>query len=195
MANVFAIHSVGQSIADYLSKTYPAELSGPHPCQFRVVASAELEKSSPFSTTTVSIYLYRLTVNEYVRNSQRAISPTDVNIPLALDLHYLVTAWADDFLTEHLVLAWAMRQLYQRQTLTAAELSPEAGWTAADVITLVPAEISIQDIMRIWDVFEPKYRLSTTYIARAVCIDADLDLATYKPVVAKRDEYDKQEGP
>ncbi len=195
MANVFAIHSVGQSIADYLSRTYPTSLSADHPCTFRVVASADLVKTEEFANTTVSIYLYRITMNEHLRNSSRAISATDVNVPLSVDLHYMITAWANDFLTEHLIIAWTMRQLQQRQTLTAAELSPEAAWGPADLITLVPAEISTQDIMRIWDVFEPKYRLSVTYVARAVRIDIDLDSGTYKPVVAKRDEYQKQEGP
>lgn len=193
MANVFAIHSVGQSIADYLSKTYPPTLSGPHPCQFRVAASSELEQADPFSTTTISIYLYRVTVNEFLRGSARAIAPNDVNIPLSLDLHYLITAWAEDFLTEHLIMAWAMRQLYHRQTLTAAELSPEAEWGPADVITLLPAEMSMPDMMRLWDVFEPKYRLSATYVARAVRIDTDLDLETYPPVVSRRNQYEKQE--
>src|SRR5581483_6001826 len=195
MANVFAIHSVGQSIAYYLSKTYPKELSDPRPCAFRVVASHDLVKAEEFANTTISIYLYRITVNEYLRNAARAISPTDVNVPLTLDLHYLITAWANDFLTEHLIMAWAMRALYQRQTLTAAELSPEANWGPSDIVTLVPSELSTQDVMRIWDVFEPKYRLSVTYVARAVRIDADLDRASYKPVVARREEYDKQEGP
>jgi hypothetical protein len=193
LANVFAIHSVGQSIADYLSKTYPPTLSGPHPCQFRVVASAEMMQSNEFANTTVSIYLYRITVNEFLRGAARAVAPNDVNIPLSLDLHYLITAWADDFLTEHLIMAWTLRQLYYRQTLTAAELSPEADWGPSDVITLLPAEMSMPDMMRLWDVFEPKYRLSVTYVARAVRIDTDLDVASYQPVVSRRNQYENKE--
>jgi hypothetical protein len=154
-----------------------------------------MAKQNEFATTTVTIYLFRITVNEFLRGSARAAAPNDANIPLTVDLHYLVTAWASDFLTEHLIMAWAMRQLYYRQTLTPAELSPEAEWGPSDVITLLPAEMSMPDMLRLWDVFQPKYHLSVTYVARAVRIDTDIDVTEYQPVVARRNQYTKLETP
>lgn len=126
MANVFAIYSVGESIADYLAKTYPVELSGTHPCQFRAVSSVELNKTDTFTSTSVSLFCYRVTVNEFLRNQSRAAGTSESQTPLSLDLHYLLTIWADDHLTEQLVLGWTMKALYQRQMLTASISRPTA---------------------------------------------------------------------
>jgi hypothetical protein len=194
MASVFAIYSVGESIADYLSKTFPAELSAQHGCQFRSVSSAELNKDDEFSTTTVSLYLYRVTVNEQLRNASRSIGSNDSDIPLSIDLHYLLTVWAADHLTEHLVLAWAMSQLYRRQVLTASDLSPDGGWGPGDVIQLLPEELPVTDMMRIWDALAPKYRTSASYVARAVRLDVERDEKPGRAVVARRDAYQKVEA-
>jgi len=35
----------------------------------------------------------------------------------------------------------------------------------------MPADLSLEDILRIWDELGPKYRLSVAYIARVVRID------------------------
>ena len=187
MANVYAIHSVGTSIADYLAKTYPKELSDAHPCQFRVISSFELSKSEDFaSTTTLTLFLYRVTINEQLRNTAKPATALTWDIPLSLDLHFMATVWANDFLTEHLITAWTMRQLYTRPTLSAADLSPEAEWGPGEIVQLVPEEISLHDLMRIWDAFEPKYRLSYTYVARVVRLDAEFPRSVGQPVVAKR---------
>jgi hypothetical protein len=194
VATVFGVYSLGESIADYLSKTYPTALSTDHPCKFRSVSSVELNRDNEFANTTVSIYLYRLTVNEFLRNSPRTSGALDQGIPLSLDLHYLVTAWATNHLDEHLVLTWALRQLYKRQTLTPSELSPEGGWSPDEIVQLLPEEIPTADMMRIWDALEPKYRLSVSYVARAVRVDLDGDDLTPAglPVVARRDQYTKR---
>ena len=57
--------------------------------------------------------------------------------------------------------------------LDASSLSPEAGWGANEVIQVIPAELSTEDVMRIWDALDPSYRLSVSYIARLVRLDPD----------------------
>lgn len=47
-------------------------------------------------------------------------------------------------------------------------------------------------MMRIWDALESKYRVSVSYVARAVRID-DESHSLGKPVVARRDQYAKLE--
>jgi hypothetical protein len=69
--------------------------------------------------------------------------------------------------------------------MDVSSLSPEAAWGPGDVIQLIPAELSNEDIMRIWDAIEPTYRLSVSYIARVVLIDPDIH-PERRPVVATR---------
>ena len=68
MANVFAIHSVGNSIVTYLRNSYPRALAGQDmpDCSFDLVSSGELA-GEPGDATRITLYLYRITVNEHSR--------------------------------------------------------------------------------------------------------------------------------
>lgn len=186
MANVFAIHSVGNSIATYLRNSYPRTMAGldmPE-CAFDLVSSGELAGEAD-DATRITLYLYRVTVNEHHRQRQAASTAVTHPPPLGLDLHFLMSAWAGNARDEQTVLAWAIRQLHVSPILDASSLSPEAGWTASDVIQVIPAELSTEDIMRIWDALDPAYRLSVSYVARLVRLDPDTH-ADERVVVATR---------
>ena len=189
MANVQAIHSVGHSLVTYLRNTYPTEASGQEmpECTFALLSSGEMADTPPDSTR-VTLYLYRVTVNEHLRQQRPDRMSPEQQAPLGLDLHFLLTAWAGNAQDELLPLAWAMRQLYEHPILDASALSREAGWGPDEVIQIIPSELSTEDMMRIWDALEPAYRLSVSYIARRVRIDPD-QLVDSVPVLATRFTY------
>ena len=193
MANQFAIHSVGESLRKYLESSYPEPLRTNHSCSFRLLSSGELTDTGNFGTT-LSLYLYRVTMNEHLRNVPRINHTFDASAPLAVDLHYLMTVWANNALAEHTILSWAMRELYQHPILDKSSLSSEAEWSPADIIQLIPAELSNEDIMRIWDAVDPPYHLSVSYIARVVRIDVDA-FESSRAVVANRFTYLNPEVP
>ena len=186
MANVFAIHSVCGSIATFLQNTYPASHHGiaMPSCSFEVLSSNQMAGTLE-DTNRISLFLYRTTVNEHSRQQRPPSALHARAAPLSLDLHVLVSAWSNSALDEQVMLAWTMRQLHLYPLLDASSLTPEAGWDASEVIQIVPAELSTEDIMRIWDAVEPSYRLSASYIARTVRLDPD-ELPEDRPVVATR---------
>lgn len=185
MANVRAVYSVGNSIVTFLRNTYPESMPA---CGFELVSSGQLAGEIE-ETTRVTLYLYRVTVNEHGRGQRRSGSE---RAPLGLDLHYLLSAWAATPLDEQLTLAWAMRALHEAPVLDASSLSPEAGWARDEIVQVLPAELSTEDVMRIWDALDPAYRLSVSYVARVVVLDPDLDTAEYPRVVARRLSYGKE---
>lgn len=193
MANLHAIHSVGSSIVTYLRNAYPEPLRTEHACDFRLISSSELAGNEEFGTM-LSLFLYRITINEHLRNRQRTGSFTDTIPPLSVDLHYLVSVWATSPLSEHVILAWTMNRLHQHPILDASSLSPDGGWQPGDFIHIIPAELTNEDIMRIWDALDPAYRLSVSYIARAVRIDPD-DTTSLMPVVATQFGWGEYESP
>jgi len=186
MANVAAIHSVGNSIAAFLRNTYPARIGDMDmpACGFELVSSGQLAAEAE-EGTRITLYLYRITVDEHSRLARRQGGVRD-HAALSLDLHFLLTAWAANPLDEQLSMAWAMRQLHQAPVLDASTLSPEAGWQRDEVIQVIPSELSNEDIMRIWDALHPSYRLSTSYVARVVRLDPDADTEVHPPVVERR---------
>jgi hypothetical protein len=187
MANVFAIHSVGNSIVTYLRNAYPQQIDGVDlpDCSFELVSGGQLVGEIE-ETTRITLYLYRITVDEHQRQNRRPGASNASPPPLNVDLHYLMTAWAANPLDEQVPMAWAMRQLHRVPVLDLAVLSPEGGWGRDEVVQVLPAELSTEDIMRIWDALEPSYRLSTTYVARVVRLDPDTDDELFAPVVARR---------
>lgn len=187
MANVFAVHSVGHSIVTFLRNTYPAELAGRAMpgCTFALVSAGELAADAD-EGTRITLFLYRIGVNEHGRQSRHLRDGAEGVGPLGVDLHYLLSAWGATAFDEQVTLAWALRQLHQFPVLDASSLAPEAGWGHDEVIQIVPSELATEDVMRIWDALTPSYRLSVSYVARLVRLDPEAGADTARPVVAGR---------
>jgi hypothetical protein len=192
VATIQAIHSVGASLVRYLESTYPPALRTRLPCQFSLLSSGELSGAQERGTT-VSLFCHRITTNQDLRNTPAAHAARDGLPPLALDLHFLLTIWADNAVAELTLMGWSARQLYLHQTLTQSDLNPDGGWGADDHIQIIPAEMTSEDMMRIWDALDPPYRLSTSYVARVIRIDPD-DSPTGRAVVARRLRYSDEGG-
>lgn len=196
MANLAAIRSVGSSLAEFLNRTFqaaafPADVNKPN-ATFSVVSSGGIQEQEDPSNlgTSVLIFLYRVSVDPHLRNSGRLSAPDMAPPPLSVALHYLFTFWSNSAENEHLLAGWTMRQLQSLPLLDATILSPEARWSAEEVVQVIPEELSNEDLMRIWDALTPGYRLSLGYVARVVRIDPEEAAApAYAPVVATRFHY------
>ena len=190
MANFRAVYSVGKAIADYLDQNYPAELKNAGlKCTFRPVASAEIATEDTNALDqTLSIFLHRITRNEQLRSPSRLVGRPDEQPTLFLDLHYLLTYWGSNAEAEQTILGWVMQQLEINPVLDSSILAKNANWDATETVQLIPANLSLEDILRIWDALGPKYRLSVAYLARFVRIDRQIVPAG--PVVATRFRLD-----
>lgn len=170
MANVFSIHSVGESIVRLLRDAYPQTIGGTSlpACTFELVSSGQINTYAG-SATRLTLYLYRTSV----RDPSRSRDPVTEPAPLLLDLHFLLSAWASNPLDEQVAMAWAMRELHQHPVLGMSQLSANGGWAESESIEITPMALSNEDLMRIWNALEPAYRLSAAYVARIVRLDPD----------------------
>ena len=195
MANYSAIYSVGNSIAQYLQNQYPPDLATNFACQFKLISSTEIATedsgSSPLDQT-VSIFLHRITINENFRAATVLKDSSKTQPVIFLDLHYLLTYWGTSAQAEQVVLGWAVQQLQSSPILDNSILTSDGGWSATESVQLVMADLSLEDILRIWDALGPKYRLSVAYLARVVRIDRAITPGG--PVVATRFNFELQGG-
>jgi hypothetical protein len=103
---------------------------------------------------------------------------------LALDLHYLLTAYgAGDSETDaQHVLAHAMSVMHDtgyipRETIRAVVTAAGSVVAAADLadqiepVRLTPQLLTDEDLFRLWSMFQTKYRLSVGYTASVVLIE------------------------
>ena len=186
MANHLAIHSFCQSLADFLSlrhATYQPPVGVPAlpSAHFTVLSSSTFSASTAVPERTVSLFVHRVAINNHLRNT-RTNSPIG---PLGLDLHFLLTVWAENASDELVLLAWAMRELHQHAFLDRSSLSDDANWASDEQITILPTDLPAEEMARIWEAAQRGYRLSYPFIARVIRIDIDRtpDAA---PVVAKQ---------
>jgi hypothetical protein len=190
MANIEAVYAVGNSLVTSLRNRYQLLAEKPvGDCGFSLLSSADLSKEDPkfldSHPTNLSLFLHRVTISEHGRNTSQLPSKDYTRPPLTVDLHFLMTAWSDEALFEQVILAWSMQQLHQHPILEASSLSP-ANWQPEDRVQVIPTDLSLEDIMRIWDSLQPSYRLSVAYVARVVRIDSAEDPQQAPPVVTRR---------
>lgn len=190
MADYQAVFAVGDALAKYLQNNYDPAVVG-FPCTFKLVSSAEIANEDTTKLDkTISIYLHRITTDENFRYVTRLQdSPTEQPV-LFLDLHYLFTYWdasAEGAEAEQKILTWTMQQLQSHPILDSSVLSLSSaapGWDLTESIQLMPADLSLQDILNIWEALGPTYRLSVSYVVRVVRVDRTITPGM--PVVATR---------
>jgi hypothetical protein len=140
----------------------------------------------------LTILLYRVDFNKTMRAAWSAVGNADGRGYLALDLHYLLTPWADNAEHQHMIVGRAMQALERTPVLSGPTLySPNLPLPAyagepknapTDAVQILLEEISTEALMRTFDSLPSDYRLSVPYVARVVRIDTAESIVT-PPVV------------
>jgi Pvc16 N-terminal domain len=128
----------------------------------------------------LSILLYRVDFNKAMRAAWSSVGTADGRGHLPLDLHFLLTPWADNAEHEHLIIGRAMQAIefspmlsgplfYQPELPDGYEDEPRA--TPAEAVQVLLEEISTEALMRTFDSLPCDYRLTVPYVARVARID------------------------
>jgi len=146
----------------------------------------------------LNLFLYQVTPNLGWRNA--GLPSRDGNgvrlsaAPLALDLHYLLTAYGSQDLNSEILLGYAMQLLHETPVLTRAQLrnvlgapspvnglidplpSPFGPLSAIDLadqielIKITPVFLSTEDLSKMWTAMQARYRPTMAYMASVVLI-------------------------
>lgn len=134
------------------------------------------------SRPALTLFLYRVDFNKTMRAAWSGVSLADGRSHLALDLHFLLTAWADNAENEHLVLGRALQAIEDTPILSGPLLMIATDWAPNESLQLVLEDIDTEALMRIFDSLPVDYRLSVPYVARVIRIDGSR-LPAEPPVV------------
>jgi len=127
--------------------------------------------SNSIGTRALSIFLYRVDFNRVMRAAWAGTTERDGRAHLGLDLHYLITPWADNAVDEHRILGRAMQCLDSTPILSGPLLHSSGEWDAGEAIQIVLEEVSNEAVMRMFDSLPTEYRLSVPYVARVMRLD------------------------
>ncbi|MEO8448323.1 MAG: DUF4255 domain-containing protein [Gemmatimonadota bacterium] len=170
-----AIAATSRTILGLLEGSYPSDFGK---LTFALVhASAYQGAPIPAGFT---LCLYRVGINGPLRRVPRT-GPNGIRFrpSLALDLHYLLTPWADNVETQQSLLGWGMRRIEDNPILTAGMLNHAAGppnvFASHETVELVFDPLALADFSNLWDKLEPRMQTSVTYIARMILIDSEIE--------------------
>jgi hypothetical protein len=174
MANSDVLASVSRTIVARLtaglgSLTPPG---GPPP----VVTLDDLAKLPPHDPPRVTVFLYDIVEEATVRNRAKTTELVGGQLlvrkqPLALCLHYMITAWGGDRETEQALLGRVLQVLYDDAILDGPELLGVLSGTDSELRVSL-ATMRLDDRARVWWAINLPYRLSVNYEVRVVDIDA-----------------------
>ncbi len=185
MAGFAGIAAVGKSLERFLNAGFEEEQQDADPQRWLVPnkkTKAVLVRTSDFEESVVgtnigspalSIFLYRVDFNKMMRAAWSAVGSQDGFAHLPLDLHFLLTPWADNAEFEHRILGKAMQCLETTPMLSGPLLypSPFVNWAPNESLQIVLEEVSTEALMRTFDSLPTDYRLSVPYIARIARLD------------------------
>lgn len=177
--------------------------------------------SGPNAKSQLNLFLHQVTPNAALRNSglpsrdgrgQRLGNP-----PLALDLHYLVTAYGSDELHAEILLGYAMYLLHERpvmerkairtavagstvdtsilplayQALSAADLADQL-----EQVKIIHDPMSTEEMSKLWSAMQAHYRTSAAYTVTVVLIEAQKATRSALPVLTRgpRDADGRETG-
>jgi hypothetical protein len=179
VATYHAIAALGESLVDYLrdASRQTVEFST---IGVELYQASNLQK--PDIKDGVSLYLYSVAVNGTWRNRSPRVGRDGKRYrpSLPLDLHYLLTPWADSAGRQQRLLGWCMRQLEDVSILPAGLLNhhgPEHDtFDPAETVELICEPLTLDDMGNIWEAFKTNLQLSAAYVARMIAIDSEIPL-------------------
>ncbi len=175
MADHRAITAVVEALIQQLRDNYEAaDFNSDLQLEFKAYVAKDFTQPM---TAGVSLFLYRIFPNSVHRTpvGHSRVDGQNIKTQLPLDLHFLLTAWAQDASLQYTIAGWMMRELEDIPVLPAGLLNqhyPDL-FHEDETVTVTPVELTTEELFRIWDVIvNHAYQISVPYVARIVKIDS-----------------------
>lgn len=162
-------------------------------------------------SSQLNVFLYQVTPNTGWRNeglpSRDATGRNRLsNAPLALDLHYLITAYGSEPLHREILLGYAMQLMHEYPVLTremirtALNPSPDVGTDLppalraladcgladqVESLKISPQFLNSEELSKLWTATQSHYRPSAAYQVSVVLIEAQQSTRPTLPVLTR----------
>lgn len=201
MSNFLAIAAVTAALRRTLHSAVSADNAD---MEFNISTVRPDGPESGITSTGINIYLYQVTPNPALRNSDLPMRGSDgtlVKRPrIALDLHYLLSFYGNESTLEpQRIMGSALKALHAspvlsreaiRDVIRDEQFSYVAGSDLAEqteLVKMIPQVLSLDELSKLWNVFfQTKYALSIAYLCTVILIDSDLPARVPLPVIERR---------
>lgn len=192
---------INHNVSDVLGSTVTVSALPPD----RVVPANGTE------ATQLNLFLHRTSPNQGWRNERLPSRDSTggvrlSNPPLALDLHYLLSAYGAEDLHQEIVLGYAMQLLHETPVLsrsaitTALNPSPPVGAALppalraladcgladqVEQIKITPEYLNTEEMSKLWTAVQSHYRPTAAYVATVVLIESTQPTRATLPVLSR----------
>jgi hypothetical protein len=210
MTTAFGIAAVTAVVRDLLDEGIVSHnLSGllGSTVSVSVLAPDRVVPASGAEPSQLNLFLHRVSPNQGWRNEglpsrdpagQRVTSP-----PLAIDLHYLLSAYAGEDLHAEILLAHAMQWLHETPVLTREAIraaltpSPLPGTPLEralrdcgladqiEMIKITPEYLDTEEMSKLWTATQSHLRPTAAYVATVVLIESTVPARSPLPVLSR----------
>jgi hypothetical protein len=176
-----------------------------------VLAPDRVVPASGNESSQINLFLYLVTPNAGWRNEGLPSRDTTgrlrlANVPLALDLHYLLSVYSNGDLHAEILLGYAMQLLHEMPVLTrdairtALNPSPDVGVVLPpalraladsgledqiELIKLTPQYLNTEEMSKLWTAMQSHFRPTAAYTASVVLIQAKQPARAPLPVLSR----------
>lgn len=210
MSSALAIASVTQVLKDLLNNgIVDQDVTGIVNGNVTVTSLApDLIDAGKDGPSQLNLFMYHVTENQGWRNQHYpALNKKGdrvTNPPLALNLHYLLTAYSPEELVGDVLLGYGMQLLHENpvlsresirkslalpSVLSANGLPPNLQAIATskladqvEQVKLSMEPLNTEEMSRLWTAFQVKYRPTASYIATVVLIESEKSTRPALPV-------------
>ena len=211
MSNYLAIGGASAVLRSLLTKAVqaggPASILSKQPAITNL--APDMIETGASEAARINLFLYNTTINASTRNldlpSTNSLGQRRSDPPLALDLHYLVSAYGGNAFDQEILLGFAMQVFNQNSTIGRQQISDaladllatnpasdeaqrvSAGTLASqtELLHITPEVLSTEEMYRLWTAFRTSYRPTTSYKVSVVLIQSDDPLVS-NPLVRNR---------
>jgi hypothetical protein len=193
MADFRAFAAVSEAVLALLRSNYRPEDFN-NELEFRVFMARDF--GSPGLQNGVSLFLYRVLPNGTYRAPAGRLDENGRRFrnQLAVDMHFILTAWGGSASLQHTIAGWMMRVLEDSPLLPAGLLNsvlPDV-FQPDESVEVTLADLSTEDLLHVWETLvQNTYQLSVPYVARNIRIESRLLQAAGQPVQQRTFEYTK----
>ena len=194
MSNVLAIAATSRTLRNLLLAQIPA--LDPELSDLEVTLQPPDIARKGISKSQLNLFLFQVIANPAWRNLDMPgrVRPGESAPPaLALNLHYLITAWgrgdSDSDALSHRVLAAAMSTLHDSPILDGTAITnalPDNDLASqVERVRITPLPQSVEELSKLWTAFQANYRVSAAYEAAVVLIDSQAATRAPLPVLRR----------
>jgi hypothetical protein len=172
MSSYLAIQAVSEALRHVLWEQYVADdVIRPIVGSEAAISFKNPTETARDSGNRLSLWLYHVTENEFVKNQPplRANGPESIQVPpMAINLFYLVTPFAQTGEADHMLLGKTIQTMYDN----AIVLLRDPVSQIAEELRIVFCRLSLEELTRVWEALREPYRLSICYEVRVTRVDS-----------------------